>query len=285
MQTNTYRGFTLCAFADEAAADLAGQIAAMKANGIVGLEARSVDRENISDLSLEKAKELRQKLRENDLMLWSIGSPIGKVTLGDDFPAHLEKLRHTLEVAQVLEARYLRMFSFYLEGSDPADCREEVLDRLGRMQELAEDSGVMLCHENEKGIYGDLPERCLEIVTAIPGMRAVYDPANFVQCGADPMAAWELLAPFVEYVHVKDADAAGTNVPAGEGVGRLPEILARYKAQGGKGLTLEPHLFRFAGLAALEHGSGDNHVQNRLATPRDAFDCGVAAMKKVIDNL
>ena len=278
-------GFILCAFADEAAPDLDSQIAAMKENGIVGLEARSIDGENISDISPEKAREVKRKLEDNGLMLWSAGSPIGKVKITDDFPSHLEKLRHTIETARILEAKYIRIFSFYLDGLDPAACKNEVIDRLGRMQELTAGSGVTLCHENEKGIYGDLPERCLDLLTAVPQLRAVYDAANFIQCGADPMAAWQMLAPFVEYLHVKDADVSGVNVPAGEGVGRLPEILALYRKQGGRGLTLEPHLFQFAGLARLEHGGGDGYVKNRLSSARAAFDWGVKAMKQLIDQL
>ena len=49
--------------------------------------------------------------------------------------------------------------------------------------ELAKGSGIVLCHENEKGIYGDIASRCAEIHRELPALKAVFDPANFIQCG------------------------------------------------------------------------------------------------------
>ena len=45
----------LYAFADEASPMIDGQIAAMKRNGLQGLEMRNVDGVNVSEISLEKA--------------------------------------------------------------------------------------------------------------------------------------------------------------------------------------------------------------------------------------
>ena len=69
------------AFADEASPAIDGQIAAMRRNGLNGLEIRGVDGENISTISLEKAKEVRRKLDDAGLCIWSIGSPIGKIDI------------------------------------------------------------------------------------------------------------------------------------------------------------------------------------------------------------
>ena len=149
------------AFADEASPAIDGQIAAMRRNGLNGLEIRGVDGENVSAISLKKAKEVRRKLDDAGLCIWSIGSPIGKIDIETgDFAAHLEQLRHTLEVAQVLGAKRLRMFSFYIPaGKDPADYRNRVIDQVGEMLRVGEGSSVLFCHENEKGIYGDIASR------------------------------------------------------------------------------------------------------------------------------
>ena len=52
------------AFADEASPSIDEQIAAMKRNGLNGLEIRGVDGENVSVISLNKAREVRRKLEE-----------------------------------------------------------------------------------------------------------------------------------------------------------------------------------------------------------------------------
>ena len=87
------------------------------------------------------------------------------------------------------------------------------------MISAAKGSGVDLCHENEKGIYGDVAERCYKLHTALPEFKGVFDPANFVQCGEDTLVAWELLKPFMKYAHIKDAKADGKVVPPGDGIG------------------------------------------------------------------
>ena len=48
----------LCAFADESGAAIDHQIAALKRNAIPYLEIRNVDGTNISNIALEKAKEV-----------------------------------------------------------------------------------------------------------------------------------------------------------------------------------------------------------------------------------
>ncbi len=237
------------AFSDEAASELGGQIAAMKRNGLDGTEIRGVNGRSIVAHTAEEAKEVLRQLKDNGLSVWSVGSPIGKIPLDGDFAGHLELLRHTLELANVLECRNLRMFSFYIpEGAKPEGCRNEVIEKLAQMAETAEGSGVALCHENEKGIYGDNAGRCADILDAVPALRCVFDPANFIQCGQDVPEAWKLLGSRVYYMHIKDAMADGTVVPAGEGIGYLPEILAGYKARGGETVTGEPRLRVFDGL-------------------------------------
>ena len=249
------------AFADEASPAIDGQIAAMRRNGLNGLEIRGVDGENVSAISLEKAKEVRRKLDDAGLCTWSIGSPIGKIDIETgDFAAHLEQLRHTLEVAQVLGAKRLRMFSFYIPvGKDPADYRNRVIDQVGEMLRVGEGSGVLFCHENEKGIYGDIASRCLDLHKAFPQMRGVFDPANYVQCGQETWSAWEELNPYIDYLHIKDALADGSVVPAGKGLGNVKRILDAYRAQGGEDVTVDTSV-QFNMMAGAFTGGGGDYV-------------------------
>ena len=211
------------AFADEASARIDLQIEALRRNGLQGLEIRNVDGENVSAISLQKAREVRAKLDDAGLITWSIGSPIGKIDIEkDDFEAHLDALRHTMEVADLLGAKNIRMFSFFIPaGKDPASFRSQVLDRLHRMVEVSAGSGIALCHENEKGIYGDIASRCLDVLTEVPELHGVFDPANFVQCGQDTLEAWALLKDRIHYMHIKDALFARQQRGA-RGKGRRP---------------------------------------------------------------
>lgn len=272
------------AFADEASASIDKQIIAMKRNGLQGLEIRNVDGVNVSDITLDKAREVHKKLEEAGLKVWSIGSPLGKIGIEDDFEPHLDKLKHTLEVAKILECGNIRMFSFYLpEGKRPEEYREAVLCRLRAMVEAAKDSGIELCHENEKGIYGDNAERCMDIHKEIPELKGIFDPANFIQCGQETLAAWELLHPYIKYMHIKDAKESGMVVPAGTGVGNVKEILAAFRAQGGDNVTIEPHLTVFEGLRELEGRERELKVAEFKYPDADtAFDAACNALKSLL---
>ena len=273
------------AFADEANPNIDGQIKAMKRNALHGLEMRNVDGVNVSDITLEKAKEVKTKLDANGLITWSIGSPIGKIDIeNDDFKAHLEKLKHTLEIANVLDSKNIRMFSFYMpEGKEISNYKNEVIDRLGQMYEISKEYGVLLCHENEKGIYGDIPERCLELHKALPELKGIFDPANYVQCGVDTLKAWDMLKDYIYYMHIKDAKADGTVVPAGMGDGNVEKVVKNFLEKGGKAFTIEPHLTVFEGFSHLERKGEKSEISEYGYPDSDtAFDAACNAFKGLL---
>ncbi|MGN1320693.1 MAG: sugar phosphate isomerase/epimerase family protein [Acutalibacteraceae bacterium] len=275
-------------FADEASPMIDEQIKAMHRNGLDGLEIRNVDETNVADITLDKAREVRKKLDAAGLVTWSIGSPIGKIDIEkDDFAAHLEKLKHTLEIANILGAENIRMFSFFMpQNKDSSIFKNEVLDRLGKMAEIANGTGVTLCHENEKGIYGDVAAHCLEIFNTVPQIKGIFDPANFVQSGENTIEAWNLLKTYIKYVHVKDARASDDMiVPAGSGDGNFKVIVPEYIAMGGNCFTMEPHLKEFDGLAGLEREGEESKVgEFNFETGDEAFDYACNAFKKILEN-
>ena len=129
--------FKLAAFADEEDGRISEQIKAMKDNGVSYLEIRGVDGQNISDISAEKAKEVRRQLDDAGLGVWSLGSPYGKTGICDDFTAHLDKFRHGLELADILGAKHIRMFSFYVPSDDAERYKDEVMERLEKLDPVA----------------------------------------------------------------------------------------------------------------------------------------------------
>ena len=277
----------LSGFSDEIAPELDLQLAAIREWGLSHIELRAADGVNVSDFSTEKVKEVKNKLAGAGVSVSSIGSPIGKIGIEEDFAPHLEKLKRTLEIQKELGAPYLRMFSFYIpQGRAPEDFREEVLDRMGRMVEEAAAWDSVLLHENEKGIYGDNAPRCKELLEAFygPHFKAVFDFANFVQVGQQTLPAYELLKPYVEYVHVKDAQwGTGAVVPAGQGDGHVKEILTDLTGGGWKGfLSLEPHLTDFAGLAALEQ---DPQKRGSALDGKSAWKLALDSLKEILAGI
>ena len=275
--------FRISAFSDEYSPNLDEQIEGLLANHVRMTELRNVDGTSVSDLTPAEAAEVRRKLDAHGITVSSIGSPLGKISVTDPMEPHLDKLKNTCELAGVLGTGRIRMFSFYIPDGKYEEYRGEVFDRIGKMLDAADGYGVQLCHENEKGIYGDTPERCAELLAEFPGrLGCVFHPANLVQCGAKPFPdAYELLKTRITYMHIKDALPAGTIVPSGMGVGGVPEILSvlNLTRTGDFVLTVEPHLRVFAGLDKLEAGQAHTALGNAYATASEAFAAAVEHLR------
>lgn len=252
-------------FADEIADSIDTQLRVLGELGVKYLEFRGGDGKGVAGYTIEEAKRLKEKLDMAGVQVSAIGSPIGKIGIRDDFEPHLEQLKHICNLARILGTRQIRMFSFYLPQEAEADLwREEVLHRLKEMIACAKANDVVLLHENEKGIYGDVASRCLDLFRELSceNFKCTFDFANFIQCGQDTMEAYEMLRPYISYIHIKDACLSdGRVVPAGEGDGQVRDILKRLDEDGYQGfLSLEPHLNGFEGLKNLSRVNCDNGV-------------------------
>jgi sugar phosphate isomerase/epimerase len=240
--------WTLSGFVDEISPDFTEQCQVASGLGLGYVELRSAWDVNILELKPEQLSVMKDTLANHHLRVSSIGSPIGKIFIDAPFQPHLERMRHAAEVAHFFDAPYIRIFSFFLRpGVDPADYRDAVVDRMRALARVAEEADVILLHENEKEIYGDVPSRCLDIVRSVvsPHLRLAWDPANFVQVGVRPYTdGYARLRPHIEYVQIKDARAAdGTVVTAGNGDGEVAPTIRALRYDGFDGFfSLEPHL-------------------------------------------
>ena len=245
----------ISAFADEISKDPAEQLDVLAEHGIKHIEFRSIYGINVLDLPDEKHEEFRETLRARGITLSAIGSPVGKIKISESFDEHLTRVGRALHLAEYYDVRRIRVFSYYMPPSeDPTPYRDEVLRRMSRFAALAEARGIMLVLENEKGIYGDTAARVLDILETVnsPSLTHAFDPANYVEVGQPIDEAWQLLRDRVSHFHVKDYDpATHKNVPAGQGDGQIPELLADAVAHGYDGFAvLEPHLV----IADLSYG-------------------------------
>lgn len=277
---------TITGFSDEIAPSFDEQLEAIKEFGLSHIELRAADGINVSDFTPRKLGEVKGKLLRAGVQVSSIGSPIGKINIEDDFYSHMEKFKHTLEIQKELGAPYLRMFSFYLpEGQTPEACREEVFRRVSALVREAKSWDAVLLHENEKEIYGDTAPRCLELMEEFygPNFQGVFDFSNFVEVGQDTLEAYKLLKPYTTYIHIKDCLASEKRVvPAGMGDGHVSEILSDLIGGGWRGfLSLEPHLTDFAGLAALEQ----NAQKRGSSDGKTAWKTALDALKGILAGI
>lgn len=278
----------LSGFSDEIAESVEEQFTVLNKLRIHYFEPRGIDGKNISSLSDEEVSALKEKMNQYGIKVSSIGSPIGKVKLEESFEPHFEAFKRVVEIAGQLDAKYIRMFSFYHEGGAQWSEKEraEVIFRLRRMIDYAKERDVILLHENEKEIYGDTADRCADLMKELScdHFKAVFDPANFVQCKQDTLYAFEKLKEYIAYMHIKDAKLDdGSVVPAGAGDGNVEAILRSLMENGYDGfLSLEPHLGSFAGLAALEL---DDKMENLPEGGEGAFTLAYRALRGILSRI
>jgi len=159
----------------------------------------------------------------------------------------LDRLKSAINACQILGSEYIRIFSFYPDATNSEESKTKVLKHMEKFVELAEQENVTLLHENEKEIFGDTPERILDLVQHLrhPNFKLAWDPANFVQVGVKDMRkTWDTLRDHVVYLQVKDAMSSDESVvPAGDGDGEMEYVISSLADSGYSGFaSMEPHL-------------------------------------------
>lgn len=281
-----YKNFTISGFSDEISPDIDQQFTSLNKLGIKYFEVRGVNEKNISTLTDEELASLKKKMTSYRIKASSIGSPIGKINITDDFAPHFETFKRVCYIAKYLGTSYVRIFSFFVPKDQLDEYRSEVLSRLLTMIDYAKKEKIILLHENEKDIYGESDDRCLDLMKNLysDNFKAVFDPANFVQAGVDTKRAYSLLEPYIEYMHIKDALSDGSVVPAGSGSGNIPYILHTLRNKGYEGfLSLEPHLGAFTGLSEIDDTAKDTVSQE--ASDESKFALAHASLLEIIESI
>lgn len=302
---------TISGFYDEVSFKLDGQIALLNELGEKYMCPRNVDGKNIAEYTVEEfVSNVKPRLDAHGIKFSSIGSPIGKVDINDEegFQKQLKQLKELVKICEVMDCKYIRMFSFFMpKGEDPQNYRDKVLEKLAKFLEVVEGTSVVLLHENEKEIYGDNYERCLDLYHTInnPKFKLIYDASNFIQVGCDPNVAYEAVKEYVVYYHMKDCDAE-TNVemPLGLGSTDYKAIFKDLEERGYEGfMTMEPHTQKYAlgrrvlgfmpllGLLKPDFYKGFRKIDKKLGvslfkkiTPKDVFIMQYENLKKFLSE-
>jgi branched-chain amino acid aminotransferase len=237
----------LSAFADEIAVDLPTQLAVLRRHDIGHVDIRSVAGRNVLELDDGEAIAVHAALTASGLRVATLATPIGKDSADLDPDVLEAAMARLARLARLLDTSRARVFGFFppLGGGD---WRAASLGALRRAAASARAAGITLLLENEVGTAADTIERTVDLLVRLDDdhVRAAFDPANALRCGAWPCPDGYLaLRPWIHQVQVKDIDAHGHLVPAGRGVVGWPALFAALREDGFDGfVSLEPHLTR-----------------------------------------
>ena len=288
------KNIEISGFSDEIASDFQTQLKTVNELGMSYISLRGINDKNIGDYSVEMIKkDVLPRLKQWDIGVSSIGSPIGKIYINDEdaFQKQLATLKTLCEISQLLNCQYIRIFSFYIPKEDNFDAyKEVVISKLKEFAKIAEQYNIILLHENEKDIFGDIARRCKLILDEVnsPNFKAIFDFANFVQCGEDTQYCYDLLSDDIAYIHIKDAVYKDNfNVLCGTGDGQIESILIQFFESGYQGfLTLESHLVVFDAIRDLELEHSTETIQNSAAKDgAEGYKMQYEALLKILSSI
>ena len=252
----------LTGFADEAAADIDGQIRATRELGWEYIESRNINGTNIHDISDDEFDVVCGKLDEAGIKINCFGSAIanwGK-QITEPFDSSLEEARRAIARMQRLGTKLVRIMSFaVLKDRGPDDQMEsERFARLRELQAMFSEAGITPVHENCMNYGGMGWVYTMKLLENVPGLKLVFDTGNpvFTDDRTKPQpypkqSAWEFYSHVKEhiaYVHIKDcvwdeASQAARFTFAGAGDGDVRRIVEDLLASGyDGGISMEPHL-------------------------------------------
>ncbi|HEX7008335.1 MAG TPA: sugar phosphate isomerase/epimerase family protein [Phycisphaeraceae bacterium] len=279
----------LSALSDEAGAAPQEQVRALREAGIRYVDLRSIGEHNIASLPVDQARELQQMLQDAGVRVQMFASPIGKIDISEDFQADLDRLNHLGELASVFNCHSIRIFSYFNRaGRDKGQWQSQAIDRLTQLADRADRLGLTLYHENERHIFGETLARVQAIAEAFHGrdtFKFIFDFDNYVQAGEDPWDNWLALRDRTDAIHLKDSTRQGVHVPAGQGDGRVREILSDALKRNWRGpLTLEPHLVHSAAVVATGP-SGSGNEQLKDLGPYGCFQLAAREVHKLLRDI
>ena len=248
--------------ADEAAADLEGQIEALRTLGWKYIDLRTVDGVNVTNLSEEAFDTLVRRLDEAGLQVSSLCSEIANWgrSIDEPFDRDVAELKRALPRMKRMGTSMIRIMSYRAPegrvGDHPRE-EEEIITRLRELTALAREYGCVCLHENCETWGGQSPDHTLRLLEEIdsPSFQLVFDTGNpFATAdrrdGApermqNTLDFYRRVRKHVAYVHIKDGRLVDGEVQytyPGEGEGMVREFLRELQRDGyDGGVSIEPH--------------------------------------------
>ncbi len=238
---------------DEISQDFLRAVQIAGVYGLDGVELRSAWEKNPHELSDDDIRRIRVGVQEQGMQIPCIAAPVFKCDLQDEAEcqAHLEILRQTIRVAEKLDCRLVRGFTFWAGGSF-----EERLSLIARRllgtEPILRKSGIKMVIEYDPATSASNSQKLARVLETVASehIQALWDPGNSIY---DPEAerpypeGYERLKRYVLHVHVKDVKReAGSGKPeacrVGTGDVGFRDVFKRLARDGYDGwLSLETH--------------------------------------------
>lgn len=239
--------------ADEAGQSIQEQIKAHQELGWRHIEIRNVEGTNLTDVSEKTFDDIFDAVTDGGLTVSCFASRIANwskdIADPEAFSSDKEELARAIPRMKRFGTPFIRIMSYANKSNvQENEWRDVAVQRIRELSKVAEEGGIILCHENCDGWGGLGPKQSLELLGAIdsPALRAVFDTGNTIHHRQDTMDYYKQVRQHIVYVHIKDGrieDGKASFVYVGEGQARVADIIKDLKETGYEGgLSIEPHI-------------------------------------------
>jgi sugar phosphate isomerase/epimerase len=244
--------FKLSVITDEVSQDLEVASKFAESFNLRGIEIRNIWGKPPQNLFGE-VNRIKRILAKHDLEVSSISSPFFKADLNNhaECTKHLEILKECIKLANKLETKIIRCFTFWRNGSLEEHI-DEIIEKYQKPLEIVEAEGIVLGIENEPSTFVGNGRELKQFLNRIgsKNVKAVWDPGNDVW---DPFRevpypeGYSHVRGKIIHVHLKDGIRNRENgshqfVAFGEGEVDYVGQLKALKNDGYTGyLSLETH--------------------------------------------
>lgn len=214
--------FRLGAVTDVFSPDVGAAAVEMRGLGLQGAELRTIGGQSILEAGREELDRAIAAIRENQLEVVAIATPLLKFPL-DEWKTQSKQAERALDIASLAGARIVRVFSG-TRVAEPEKVFERVVDILQELADKAGRRGLIIALENDRACNVATAQEMAGVLAAIDhsNLQLVWDPASAYISGEKPFpSGYQMLdTKRITLVHAKDCTLEGHKPvwePVGEG--------------------------------------------------------------------
>jgi L-ribulose-5-phosphate 3-epimerase len=212
--------FPLGAVTDVFSPNVAEAAAQMHELGFDGAELRAIGGQNILEVGKEELDRAITALRENNLEVVAIATPLLKCTF-EEWKQQSQRAERAFDIALLAGARIVRVFSG-IRVAEPETVFERVVDILQDLADKAGNRGLVIGLENDRACNISTAQETAGVLAAIDhsNLKVVWDPASAYISGEKPFpSGYHMLdTARIALVHAKDCTLEG-HMPVWEPLG------------------------------------------------------------------
>jgi L-ribulose-5-phosphate 3-epimerase len=216
------QSFRIGAVTDIFSPDVTAAAAAMRKLGMNGAELRTINGRSVLEAADEEVDCAIRALRDNDLEIVAIASPLLKCTVAE-WAAQSRMAERVFEIAVRAGASIVRVFSG-ARVADPRQNFEHLVDLLQDLADRAAKYGLTIGLENDRSCNVATAQELASVLAAIDhsNLQVVWDPGSAYVSGETPFPSGYQMLDLrrIAHVHAKDCTLEGHKpvwAPLGEG--------------------------------------------------------------------